>query len=106
MSIEFNPTFDAGARGSLADAPRRSLAVSPQAKRAVSAKRLAANRANARKSTGARTPAGKQRVAGNALKHRLAARYGARLPSEEAAASNTFIEEIRKDLLPHTTMQP
>jgi hypothetical protein len=37
----------------------------------ISERRLAANRANARKSTGPRTAAGKQRVAQNACRHRL-----------------------------------
>ena len=37
----------------------------------ISERRLAANRANARKSTGPRTAAGKQRVSQNACRHRL-----------------------------------
>src|SRR5512144_2165864 len=95
MSIEFSPVFrERNLRGT--GRPRR---------RPVSPRRVAANRANARKSTGPRTAAGKKRVARNARKHGLCAQFGARLPSECGATFNTFLAELEADLRPITTMQ-
>jgi hypothetical protein len=94
MSIEFLP-FDTD-RSSL---PRGT------GRRPVSRRRLAANRANARKSTGPRTAAGKRRVSRNAIKHGLCAMFGARLPSESDATFSVFINELEEDLRPRTTLQ-
>ena len=91
MSIEFSPVF--------------SRVSAPSPRRACSARRVSANRANARKSTGPRTAAGKRRVAANALRHGLCARFGARLPSESGATFNTFLQELEADLQPRTTLQ-
>jgi len=52
----------------------------------ISERRLAANRANALKSTGPRTPAGKQRVSQNACTHRLYAKVHALAPKFQAWA--------------------
>ncbi len=54
---------------------------------------MAANRANAQKSTGPRTAAGKQRSSMSALKHGLSARTLV-LPHED----NTAYEEVRASL--------
>ena len=93
MSIEFSPVFR----------DRRSL--SGPRRRPVSPRRIAANRANARKSTGPRTAAGKKRVSRNALKHGLCAQFGARLPGECEATFNIFVAELEEDLHPATLMQ-
>jgi hypothetical protein len=50
----------------------------------ISERRLAANRANARKSTGPRTPEGKRRVAQNACRHRLYAQQHTLPPRYQA----------------------
>jgi hypothetical protein len=70
----------------------------------VSDRRLAANRANARKSTGPRTTQGKRRVARNALKHGLCAAWSC-LPSECEPTFFTFVAEIEEDLRPRTATQ-
>jgi hypothetical protein len=49
--------------------PRQEIAAELQGKRTVSSRKVAANRRNAQKSTGPRTPAGKKRVSRNALRH-------------------------------------
>jgi hypothetical protein len=56
---------------------------SPTPKRPVSPRKLAANRANARKSTGPKTPEGKARSRANALRHGLASEV-LRTPELEA----------------------
>jgi hypothetical protein len=105
MSIEFSPIF----RGTGASPVQKNSPPHGRGTRAtrkpVSPRRLAANRANARKSTGPRSAAGKRRVARNALKHGLCARYGSRLPSECDATFEIFVREIEEDLRPTTTMQ-
>lgn len=70
----------------------------------VSEKRLAANRANARKSTGPRTAEGKARAARNACKHGLCSAYAA-LPEECEATFHTFVNELREELQPRTVVQ-
>ena len=63
--------------------------------------RLAANRANARKSTGPRTEAGKARSRANALKHGLAG-AGIALPGEDAAAIEAMFLQAQEEFAPTT----
>jgi hypothetical protein len=65
---------------------------------------VAANRRNARRSTGPRTAEGKARASRNALKHGLCAGYGP-LPSECEATFNMFLDELREELRPRTALQ-
>ena len=73
-------------------------------KRPPSPARVAANRRNAKRSTGPRTVAGKQRASRNALKHGLCARFE-NLPSEDGPTFNMFLEELRADMRPRKLMQ-
>jgi hypothetical protein len=68
----------------------------------ISPRRLAANRRNAQRSTGPRTPAGKKRCSQNAIKHGLCSFHATRLPGECQATFNLFIDELREDLKPKT----
>ncbi|MHB9026394.1 MAG: hypothetical protein ACYC7E_19820 [Armatimonadota bacterium] len=61
-------------------------------------KRLA-NRLNAQKSTGPRTPEGKARSSKNALKHGFFARE-VLIPEENAEEFTDFVREMRRDLKP------
>src|SRR5205814_10676038 len=71
----------------------------------VSAKRLAANRRNALKSTGPRTAAGKARSKANArVKHGLCSEY-APLPGESEATFGIFVDELKAELRPRTVLQ-
>ena len=63
--------------------------------------KLAANRRNARKSTGPRTPEGKARVAQNARKHGLTAQ-GAIVTAETREAYTTYRNQILHDFFPRT----
>jgi hypothetical protein len=67
-------------------------------------RRVAANRANARKSTGPRTIEGKARSARNATKHGLCSSHTC-LPSESEATFERFRTEIRDELQPRTVIQ-
>src|SRR2546421_9490017 len=69
----------------------------------ISAKKLAANRANSKKSTGPRTPQGKSRVSRNALKHNCS--QSALLPSECDATYEIHQAEILESLHPRTAIQ-
>jgi hypothetical protein len=60
---------------------------------------IAANRRNARKSTGPRTEAGKEVSAGNALRHGLTSRLLA-CEDERGADFVQFAEALRRDLAP------
>jgi len=66
----------------------------------ISARRLEANRRNARRSTGPRTPDGKARVSGNAVTHGLLAKHAVVLPMESAEEYTTFAESLRAELKP------
>ena len=63
--------------------------------------RLAANRANARKSTGPRTEAGKARSRANAVKHGLTG-AGITLPGEDAAAIEVMFLQAQEEFAPAT----
>jgi hypothetical protein len=71
---------------------------------ALSPRRLATNRQNAQKSTGPRTPAGKQTSAHNAATH-LAFRADLVQPRESAAFVRTF-RVTRLDATPRNATQP
>src|SRR4051812_17702386 len=71
----------------------------PEARRALSEKQLAANRANAKKSTGPRTPQGKTRSSMNRLLHGLRSRTVA-LPNEDPRLFESFARAMRRDLRP------
>lgn len=77
----------------------RLNSAAPQAKQPISQKKLAANRANARRSTGPRTPAGKARAARNSLKHGFCAHHILRELSggaEDGAVCEILNAGIRK----------
>ena len=65
--------------------------------------RTAANRKNARKSTGPRTAAGKARSRANALKHGLTG-AGIALPGEDAALVAAELEAAQEDFAPTTRL--
>ena len=67
--------------------------------RPISEKKRAANRANARKSTGPRTPRGKARSRLNGLKHGLTASIGI-LPGESPDQLRELSRSIHADLRP------
>jgi hypothetical protein len=67
----------------------------------ASESQIAANRANAQKSTGPRTADGKARSSQNAVKHGLTAKKGPVLPGEDPAEFETFVEALFEDLAPH-----
>src|SRR5262249_31735898 len=79
---------------------RRSI----MATRTISERRLAANRANALKSTGPRTAEGKERASKNTLKHGVVASYS-HLSDEWDATFNLFLDELREELRPRTNLQ-
>ena len=69
----------------------------------ISPARLAANRANAQKSTGPRTPEGKARSRANAYRHGLAGE-GVVLPDDQLEAVAAVAAEIADELRPHGPM--
>src|SRR5207237_8360223 len=75
-----------------------------QPTRKVSDKKRAANRANAKKSTGPRTPEGKRRVSLNALTHGLTASTAV-LPFENPDHFEKFAAALRAELRPAGFLQ-
>src|SRR5258706_2798706 len=71
--------------------------------RPISEKKLCANRQNAQKSTGPRTPHGKSKVARNAVKHNCS--QSALLPSECDATYEIHQAEIYESLRPKSPIQ-
>lgn len=70
----------------------------------TSAAQIAANRANAKRSTGPRTEAGKAAAAGNAVQHGLTAAH-VLLPDESVEEFERFREEMLADLAPNSALQ-
>jgi hypothetical protein len=70
----------------------------------TSAKKAQANRQNALKSTGPKTPAGKDAVRLNAVRHGLLSRE-VLLPSEDEAALRDLNERLREELQPVKEME-
>ena len=66
----------------------------------TSEKQIKANRRNARKSTGPKTPEGKAIVRFNALKHGLRSENALLLPGEDGSALGQLREHICADLMP------
>jgi hypothetical protein len=67
----------------------------------ITRKKLSANRRNAQKSTGPKTPQGKAAVACNAIRHGLSAGFTV-LPHEDQAAFDQMLENYRKEFNPQT----
>jgi hypothetical protein len=70
----------------------------------ISEKQLAANRANALRSTGPKTPDGKIRASRNSLRHALTGQVSV-LPTEDRAAHDAFCGELIDSLNPETAME-
>ena len=75
-----------------------------KSKRPISARQLAANRANAQKSTGPRTPAGREAVSLNALKHGLTGSFRL-LPGEDPATHAAFCRELIEEFAPANALE-
>ncbi len=71
----------------------------------TSQKKIEANRRNAQKSTGPRTPQGKARSARNALSHGLTASSTPLLSSESQEHYDAFSQALLQDLAPRTPEQ-
>jgi hypothetical protein len=71
----------------------------------ISERKLAANRANAKKSTGPRTPQGKRRSSMNGLLHGLTAKRTVVLPTEDRRDFECFARAMRADLRPRGAVQ-
>jgi hypothetical protein len=70
----------------------------------ISEKQLAANRANAQRSTGARTAAGKANSSRNNLRHGLTGQISL-LPTEDREAHDNFCNELIDSFTPETPME-
>ena len=74
-------------------------------RRPTSQKRIDANRRNARKSTGPRTPAGKKRVSQNAITHGLFSQTSPVLPYENKWEYEALADAMVRDLRPVGILQ-
>jgi hypothetical protein len=72
--------------------------------KSVSARKIAANRANAQKSTGPRTDSGKARSSLNAISHGLSSQQVV-LPDEDGDAYDKSIRELEADMQPRGALQ-
>ena len=111
MSIEFRiDDPDRCSLSSLIAKPRAGIGVAAADdderadKPRTSPRRVAANRRNAQRSTGPRTPRGKKRSSLNALKHGLSART-ALLETEDRCAYEMHVAELEEELQPRTALQ-
>ena len=84
--------------------PKAGQTTAPTPEPATSRARIEANRANARKSTGPRTPEGKERVARNAVKHGLLCRQAV-LESDDHEEFEEFQSALWLDLKPVGAME-
>jgi hypothetical protein len=104
-SESVEPRFAEGAPAALTSAVDESSMPAPATpdatpnKHPVSERRLAANRANAQKSTGPRTPEGKRRSALNATRHGILSQV-LHLPEEELEAYTEFTAPYVASLAP------
>jgi hypothetical protein len=71
----------------------------------ASAKQIAANRRNAKRSTGPRTPAGKEITRLNAVRHGLTGTAQAFLPDEDPAAFDALRARLRTELGPESALE-
>lgn len=71
----------------------------------LTTERLAANRANAAKSTGPRTSEGRAVAARNAPKHMLATSRHAILPHESSEEFDALLDDLRNDLQPQGAVE-
>jgi hypothetical protein len=104
-----NTTEVTGESANVADTDSNSSAFAEDAenekiKRPISEARLAANRANAKKSTGPRTPEGKQRSSLNGTRHGILAQVIV-LPKEDMDAYNKFTSDFAAALNPVGTVE-
>ena len=91
-------------RRSTRSSPRSRRVADPPPPKPISRERPAANRANAKKSTGPRTATGKATSSRNALKHGLSAPHTF-LESECQTAFHTFKDELEQEFQPRTVLQ-
>ena len=81
-----------------------NIVFEPEAPRPISEKQHAANRANARKSTGPVTPEGKARVAANLPRHATLAR-GVLMRCESPARFRAFVDNFHREYNPRTATE-
>jgi hypothetical protein len=87
-----------------AESPQVTSPASSPSSSTVSPRKLAANRANAKRSTGPRTADGKAKSAMNAVRHGLASR-AALLDGEDPAELEQLARELDADLRPRGALQ-
>lgn len=95
------PTDDVSARAQ----QQRSETEKTKSAKTTSPARIAANRRNARKSTGPRTADGKSRSRWNALQHGLLAKRLFTRNESERATFDNLLENLREDWQPEGTLE-